>query len=168
MSSLRVLVSRQWRHHVNILGFFVDVSSSLTHNIPPSGPPVTVKCFDTRCLTHTLIFRWATFSFDYSSRLPWHRFDTFTQCLKTYSSPELHSIFTKILCWWWESQTSASSPSHPKRFSVGLRSAHCDGQSMCEKLSHAPWTTLSQFEPDELWHCHPGICPCHQERKKIH
>ena len=25
---------------------------------------------------------------------------------------------------------------------------------------------LSQLEPDESWHCHPGICPSHQGRKK--
>ena len=24
---------------------------------------------------------------------------------------------------------------------------------------------LSQLEPDESWHCHPGICPSHQGRK---
>ena len=27
-------------------------------------------------------------------------------------------------------------------------------------------STLSQLEPDESWHCHPGICPRHQGRKK--
>ena len=36
----------------------------------------------------------------------------------------------------------------------------------CVKMmSHAPWTTLSQFEPDESWHFSLGICPCHQGRK---
>ena len=26
-------------------------------------------------------------------------------------------------------------------------------------------STLSQLEPDESWHCRPGICPSHQRRK---
>ena len=32
--------------------------------------------------------------------------------------------------------------------------------------SPAPWTTLSQFEHNESWRRHLGICPCHQRRKK--
>ena len=34
-------------------------------------------------------------------------------------------------------------------------------KAFLQHMSHAIWTTLSQFEPDELWHCHLGICPCH-------
>lgn len=37
-----------------------------------------------------------------------------------------------------------------QRFSVVFRSG-----PMCE--NDAPWTTLSQFEHDESWHCHLGI-----------
>ena len=36
-----------------------------------------------------------------------------------------------------------------------LMSEACDG----------PNTTVSQFEPDESWHRHLGICPCHRGRK---
>lgn len=31
-----------------------------------------------------------------------------------------------------------------------------------KRVSHIPWTTHLQCEPDECWHCHLGICPCHQ------
>lgn len=33
------------------------------------------------------------------------------------------------------------------------------------KSSHIPWTTLSQFEPDESWECHLAICLWHGKRK---
>ena len=50
-----------------------------------------------------------------------------------------------------------------QRFSMGLDSVVANP---CVKMmSHAPWTTLSQFEPNESWHCHLGICPCHQGKK---
>ena len=47
--------------------------------------------------------------------------------------------------------------STPQRFSMGLWFGLCGGNP-CEKIkSHAPWTTSSQFELSESWHCHLEI-----------
>ena len=59
-----------------------------------------------------------------------------------------------------------SSWSHPKdsQWGSGLDSVVANP---CVKImSHAPWATLSQYETNESWHCHLGILPCHQGRKK--
>ena len=59
--------------------------------------------------SHTLIFRWINFSFDYRAHSLWHCFDKLLQCHKIYFRPVLHSFFSKILFWWWESWTTAES-----------------------------------------------------------
>jgi len=58
----------------------------------------------------------------------------------------------------WElSGCVKSSPEHFQRFSVDLKSG-----VVFWLVSHASRTTFSQFEPDESWLCHLGICSCHQ------
>ena len=47
--------------------------------------------------SHTLIFCCTTFSLDYGTHLPWHRFDKLLQCHNNYFHPELHSF----LPWRW-------------------------------------------------------------------
>lgn len=81
----------------------------------------------------------------------------------------MHINATQILCWWWQNRATAQScPAHPKdsQWSKGLASVVA--KPCVKMLPHAPWTTLSQSEPDESRHCHLGTCPCHQGRKKTH
>ena len=47
--------------------------------------------------SHTLIFRWSAFCFDYRAHLLWHCFDNLMQCHNIYFYPELHYFLAKIL-----------------------------------------------------------------------
>ena len=58
----------------------------------------------------------------------------------------------------------------PKTFN-GVKSGLCGGQFMCENDSLcspdtlvSSCSTLSQLQPDESWHCCPGIYLSHQGR----
>ncbi len=116
---------------------------------------VFIHCLSPKKKAHTLIFRWTAFSFDYDTHSPWHHFDKLLQYHNIYSCLELHTVFAKILYWWWERQTTCKVfSSTSQRFSMGLRSdsGHCGGQSMCENyvscsLNHSfpiwAWWTLA-------------------------
>ena len=79
-----------------------------------------------------------------------------------YFHPELHSFLAEILHWWQESRTVPSVfsfnpkwwPIHVWKWLLLLPDTHV---SSC--------STLSQLEPDESWHCRPGICRSHQGRE---
>lgn len=53
-----------------------------------------------------------------------------------------------------------------QRFSMGLMSRHCGGDPCVKMMSHVPWNNLSQFEPDESWHCLPRNMPVPSGREK--
>ena len=86
----------------------------------------------TKKVSHTLIF-WIAFSFDYSTHSLWHFFDKLLQCHKIYFRPVLQ-YFSPRSC----IDNGRVRPlrkafsSTSQRFSVGLRSRLCGGQSMCE------------------------------------
>ena len=52
------------------------------------------------------------------------------------------------------------SPAHHKDSQWGESLDSVVANPCVKMMSHAPITTLSQFKPDESWHCHLGICPC--------
>ncbi|MEQ2238854.1 hypothetical protein ILYODFUR_037610 [Ilyodon furcidens] len=47
--------------------------------------------------SHTRIFCWKAYSFDYSTHSLWHCIDKLLQCHKIYFQPVLHKFFTNIL-----------------------------------------------------------------------
>ena len=58
---------------------------------------------------YTLPGQKSAFSFDYGTHSLWHCFHKLLQCHKIYFRPVLHSFFTKILYWWWESRATEQS-----------------------------------------------------------
>ena len=65
---------------------------------------------------------------------------------------------------WKSDHCTKSSPAHPKDCQWGSGLDSVVANPCVKMMSHAPWTPLSQSEPDESWCCHLGICPCHQGR----
>lgn len=51
---------------------------------------------------------WSCFSLDDGTLSPWRSSDKLVHC-HIYFHPDLHSFFTKICNWWWESRTAARS-----------------------------------------------------------
>ena len=58
-----------------------------------------------------------------------------------------------------------SPPAHPKDCQWGSGLDSVVAHPSVKMMSHTPWSTPSQFEPAESWHCHLGICPRNQGRK---
>lgn len=73
--------------------------------------------------SHTLIFPWTTFSFDYGLHLRWHHFDKLMQCFLAFSyfRQDLVLIMGEL------ARCVTSSPAHPKD---SQWSGHCGGQSI--------------------------------------
>ena len=98
-----------------------------------------------------------TFCFDYGVHLLWHCFDNLMQCHNNYFHPQLHLFGQDVDVDDRRVEPFLQSiPLTPNTFNrVKVRT---ENDSSC--------STLWELEPDESWHCCPGICPSHQGRKK--
>ena len=110
---------------------YIHVSHLLICTLYTAWPKKNVATKKKR--SHTLIFCWTAFSFDYSTHSLWHCFDKLLQCHKIYFHPVLHQ-FSPGSC----IDDGRVRPlrkafsSTSQSFSMGLRSGLCGDQSMCE------------------------------------
>ena len=109
--------------------------------------------------------------FKEATHLLWHCFDNLMQCHNIYLHPELHSLLSKIL-YWWQSRTIPSvffqhTPNNLNGVKVRTLLRPINVWKWLLVLPHthvSSCSALSQLEPDESWHCCPGICLSHQDR----